>query len=499
MILTPRQATLLSVAAFNPAILRAAVPLAIDVARLRDFQADMLDRAIGEMHRGSRRVLLQAPTGAGKTFLAAALLSATSALGWRSQFIVHRKELIEQTSDSFLTNWDLAHSYVAAGKPFDPDAEVLLAGVQTLANRLDVVPDPHLIVVDEAHHATAGTWERVMFAYPDAWIIGLTATPERLDGRGLEDHFDVLVDGPSTAWLIERGYLSRYTYYAPGIPDLSQVSTVAGDFNRGGLGDVMDRPKLIGDVVDHYRKLAGRQQGIVFAVNREHSRHLAEAFQAAGVPAAHVDGEMNDRARGDAMISYRTGATRVLTNVDLFGEGLDVPGIGYVGLARPTKSLSLFLQQVGRGLRPAPGKTEAIICDHAGNAFTHGLPDDVREWSLEGRKRRSRSTNDDAIPIRQCLVCYRVSFSTATVCPGCGTPFPKSQREIEQEAGELAKLERIEAKRDATRRRKAEEQDAKSYEALVALGEQRNYPNPGGWARGRMRAREQIKSRFRRF
>lgn len=498
MILSPRDALLLSSASLTPELAARNVPLwpsLIQEVSLRDYQLDLILRALALMRQGFRRVLIQLPTGGGKTVMAAALLNSTSRLAVPAQFIVHRKELIDQTSASF-DERRLSHGFVASGRPFDPGALVLLAGVQTLVNRLDLVLPPNLIILDEAHHATAGTWETVLAAYPDAYVIGLSATPERLDGRGLGEQFDVMVQGPPVAWLIEREYLSPYTYYAPTVPDMSGVDTVAGDFSRSGAAAVMDRPKIIGDVVDHYRRLAPGQRGIVFAVNREHSRNLAAAFQGAGIRAAHVDGDSKDR--DEVMQSYRDGVLDIMTNVDLFGEGLDVPGIVYVGLARPTKSLSLFLQQVGRGLRPVSGKREAILCDHAGNAFIHGLPDDERTWSLDGRKARPRSSNDDATPIRQCLECFRVAPSRLAVCPGCGVAFQKTAREIEIEEGQLTKLERDRLKKESAAQRKAEEKACRSWDAFKVLGEQRGYPDPGKWASAQMLMRKRYRERFRR-
>lgn len=483
-----RQALLFSLATGVPEFLHLAVPLRDSLlcpVTLRDYQLDILQRVAALMRQGVRRVLIQLPTGGGKTVMAGQALLSAQQSGFAGQFIVHRKELIDQTSESF-DRMDLPHGFIAAGRPLDLHAATTLAGVQTLANRLDLVLPPNLVIVDEAHHAGAGTWERVLAAYPDAFILGLTATPERLDGRGLNEHFDALVIGPSVAELIERGFLSPYDYYAPSRPDLTGLHTTGGDFNRGEVAGLMDRAELIGDVVEHYQRLAPGQQGIVFAAGREHSRNLAEAFLAAGVRAAHVDGAMPDRERKRIDGAFRAGEIDVMTNVDLFGEGYDVPGIVYCGMARPTKSLSLFMQQAGRALRTAPGKTRAIICDHASNAFTHGLPDDDREWSLEGRAARKRAAcNDDAEPVRQCMTCYRVYPSSEKSCPGCGATATATPREIRVKEGELEKLEREAAKKRQQAVRKAEEQACGSYADFFDLAVSRGYAKPAGWARMR--------------
>lgn len=451
---------------------------------LRDYQEAMLRLAIGYMQAGVRRILLQAPTGAGKTQMAKAMHGSAAELGLTSEFMVHRKELVDQTSRTFAAD-GIAHGFIAAGHPFNPDALVRIAGVQTLANRLDRLLPPNLAIVDECHHATAATWQRVFDAYPEAFIIGLTATPERLDGRGLRPHFDAMIEGPPVADLIERGFLSDFDYYAPGQePDLTGVHTTAGDFNRGEIAELMDKPKLIGDVVEHYLRLAPGQMGIVFAASREHSRNIAQAFRSEGIEAAHVDGDMDDQ-RDELVEAFRAGQIRVMSNVDLFGEGFDVPGIVYAGLARPSKSLTVVMQQWGRALRMFEGNGNAILSDHAGNAFRHGLPDDPRSWSLDGRAARQRAAGgtDDALPVRQCKACFRVSPSVVKVCPGCGEEFPAQIRTLKQEEGTLTKLERQQRKEAARVRRKVEERACKSYEDFKQLAQARGYPRPGGWAR----------------
>lgn len=490
---------------------------------LRDYQTAVLEDARAAMRRGARRVLIQLPTGGGKTVISAEMLGNAARNGLSSQFLVHRRELIEQTSETFRA-FDIEHGVVGAGFPFAPDRRIQISGVHSLVNCLEQVAMPDMVVLDEAHHGVAGTWRAILDRWSKAWLVGLTATPERLDGRGLDDLFDVIVPGPSIAMLIARGFLSPYTYFAPGKPDLAGLRTNCGDFNRADVGSLMDKPKLIGDVVQHYLRLAAGQRGIVFAASVDHSRHIAEAFCAAGVRAAHLDGSMKERERREIVAAFRAGRIDIMTNVDLFGEGFDVPGIVYVGLCRPTKSLTLFMQQVGRALRPiyAPGmpldndeqrlhaiaagpKPAAIIADHAGNAFTHGLPDDERSWSLEGRRKRDAAPKVmDGFSIRQCLECYRVSPSRTIVCPGCGHEFEVRSREPDQEAGELFQLDRATAKARvaadkaaAQKLRKEEERACKSLADFIALGKARDYNNPSGWAYHQWELRNRWKKKGR--
>ena len=489
--MTPLEARAwLNLAVFDtlgPLIRAPVVEALMPVGILRDYQLDLLRRAAHAMALGYRRILLVLPTGGGKTVLASAMMASALAQRDRSQFIVHRKELIDQTSETF-TEQGLLHGFVASGRPMAGEQDLItLAGVQTLVRRLDVLLPPRFAIVDESHHATAASWANVLDYYGDrdCFVLGLTATPERLDGKGLDEHFDIMIVGPSTADLIEAEWLSPFDYYAPGVPDLSGIHTTAGDFNRGEIDELMNEPKLVGDIVSHYQRLAAGEQGIVFAASRAHSKSIVEAFLREGVEAAHVDGTMSTEARRDIVMAHRRGDLAVMSNVDLFGEGFDVPAVSYVGLARPTKSLALHLQQAGRGLRISPGKERAIICDHAGNAFRHGLPDEPREWSLQGRKGRAASSNpnSDATPVHQCDTCFRVTPSSVKVCPGCDTPFPvKKQTDPKQEQGELAKLERVER----AKRRKIEERACRTYEDFLQLAITRGYSKPQGWARIRM-------------
>lgn len=524
--MTPEAAHLWSIATFTPSLYERVIPIRPDRLSgdiLRGYQMEMLVEASRLMLAGHRRILLQLPTGGGKTVLAGQVLLSAQSLGLLAQFIVHRKELIDQTSLSF-NSMGIKHGFIASGRPLDLDAQTILAGVQTLVNRLGRVTVPNLAIIDEAHHSPAGNWQKTLAAYDGCFVIGLTATPERLDGRGLSDQYDVMVAGPSLSWLIENGYLCRYDYYAPSQPDLSEVPDQAGDYSRAAAASVMDKPGLIGDVVEHYLRLANGKRGVVFAASIEHSKNLAAAFRVAGVRAEHVDGTMLDAERARIDTAFRSGQLDILTNVDLFSEGYDVPGIHYVGLARPTKSRSLFLQQVGRALRLAKDKLYAIICDHAGNITTHKLPDSDYVWTLEGRvKRTAGSVNDDADPIRQCMTCYQVWPSTVKSCPTCKTDFPVVVRQLTVKEGRLEKIERITlekeikaqekaAKAAATKARLALEKETKAAAAIVRRTEEkaccdykdfhdlataRGYDDPHLWARMKLKVRSDYAARFK--
>lgn len=461
-----------------------------DYPRLREYQIEIILEVINLMALGYRRILIQLATGGGKTVIAQVIMGIVRQLGYSGRFIVHRKELINQTSDTF-TSAGLDHGFVASGRPLAADSPLTIAGVQTLVNRLDKVLSPTLLMPDEAHHCVSASWSKVLNHDPECFVIGLTATPERPDGRGMDEHFEAMVCGPSTADLIEMKFLSPFDYFAPHVPDLSGVRTIAGEYAQDGVVDVMDKPKVIGGIVEHYLALAPGQKGIGFAPSREYSRKAVDAFNAEGIKAAHLDGDTPDDERARIDAAFRDGDVQVLSNVGLFSEGYDVPGAVYLGQWSPSKSLINVLQQWGRVLRTAPGKTRAIIADHAGNCFTHGLPDDEREWSLLGRKARlaAAAGGSDATPVRQCLTCYRVVPSVVPVCPGCGHEFPAQIRTIREEEGKLTPIEREALKKKAAALRKAEEKACQSHADFVALAQARGYANPQGWARMKIKFR----------
>jgi superfamily II DNA or RNA helicase len=291
-----------------------------------------------------------------------------------------------------------------------------------------------LVVWDECHHVASSTWSTLAASLSGALHIGLTATPQRLDGKGLGAYFDTLIQGPSVAVLTAQGWLSPYRYYAPTLTDLSAVHRVAGDYNKREAADVMQQSTVVGDAVSHYQQHGNGGRALVFAWSIEASKDIADSFTAAGIEAEHVDGETARVARGYALRRFRDGQLRVLCNVDLFGEGLDVPAVDAVFLLRPTASLGLYLQQVGRGLRPAAGKPFVRIFDHVNNWQRHGLPDDARTWTLTGDTTRTRISEPMG---KRCAVCFGVSRVGAPRCALCGVAFPVKAREVQQVKGEL--------------------------------------------------------------
>ena len=455
---------------------------------LRPYQRDLVGKVRRSL-RSVRRVVLQSPTGSGKTVLTAHMISRAADRGLSSWFLVHRRELLDQTSGAL---WEsgVEHGIIAGGRTQTKD-RVQVATVQTLVRRLDKLPPPNFLIIDEAHHTAAASYRNVMDHCARSWVVGLTATPCRTDGRGLDDLFDDLVEGPSVQWLIEQGFLAPYRVVAPSEAlDLTGVRSRAGDYARGELEAVVDQQAIVGDAVDHYRKyVAARANGappscLVYCVSRAHARHVEEAYRRAGIDARYCAGDTPKSDRNAIVAGFQHGDPPVIVSVDLFGEGLDVPGLRAVQLLRPTQSLGLHLQQVGRALRPERGKT-AMILDHVGNTWKHGLPDDEREWTLEGSRNRKKEGDDTGPDLRHCEGCYMVFRAQLGSCPGCGwtpetTPKPDLPEHVD---GELEEVDPEEHRR----RRRREEASARGLEALVALAKKRGYKP--GWAAYRHAAR----------
>lgn len=448
--------------------------------KLRDYQQDMIDRARQAMRR-HKRVLMQAPTGAGKTALLASMFGTAASRGKRAYFNVHRSELIDQASGAF-RDQGIAHGVVAAGHSFQPHLPIQVCSIDTLRRRLEAMPAPDLMGWDECHHIAAKSWGYVQEHFLESWHIGLTATPCRLDGRGLDAHFDAMVKGPSVAWLIEQGFLCDYRVFCPGgkLPDLSAIKTTAGDYNRGQLADLLDNDEILGDVVAHYKDLAMGARAVAFCVSVKHAEDLARQFNANGIPADTVDGTLDKLERRRRIQAFREDRTKVLCNVDLIGEGFDLPALEVAILCRPTQSVALHLQQVGRALRPAPGKGEALILDHAGNTLRHGLPDDDRDWTLEGRKAKAKERGESDAPVTLCDSCFAVYPIGRRHCPSCGVVREVQAREIKQVEGKLRELDR--AAVEERRRRAYEQASAASLEELTKLGYDRGYQSPERWA-----------------
>ena len=435
---------------------------------LRPYQQQLIDDVGYEYSEGRRRVCAVAPCGAGKTIMTAWMARGTALSGRRAIFMVHRQELIEQTSATF-TAMGIRHGLIAAGAAKEYDLPVQIASVQTLIHRLSQMQAPDLLICDECHHIIANTYRKIVDQFASSYVLGVTATPERIGGQGLGEIFESLVLGPSAADLIAAGTLTPYDYSAPPTKfDPAAAHVRFGEYVKNDLINQMDDADVIGDIVKNYKNLADGKRAICYCINRAHSEHVAESFRAAGIPALHIDGETHKAVRARAIEDFRTGRLQILCNAELLGEGFDVPAMEAVILARPTASLTLYIQQSMRPLRLDPNNPEkrAVIIDHVGNVFRHGMPDEEREWSLETKKRQPR-----AMTIKVCPACYTAVPSTARTCP-CGHVFAAAteERTITETDGTLKKIEAIQRKE-----RRQEVGRARSVSDLTAIALQRGY------------------------
>ncbi len=447
------------------------------VISLRDNQLDALER-IRDAFRSYRSVLFVAPCGFGKTVTFAAICHGAANKGNVVLILCHRVELIEQISAA-LTAMGVEHGYIAAQYEFRHGYRVYIASVFTLAKRLACI-DPDLVVIDEAHHvANTTVWGRILAHYARAFRLGVTATPTRLSGEGLGDFFEVLVEGPTYETLIEEGYLTPLKVYAPPTIDTEGLHTRFGEYISREVAGRSAKPTVTGDAIEHYAQHCGGARAIVFDVSVAAATDRAAAFRAAGFTADCIDGSLDRQVRAALVSDFRSGRLQVLTSCDLVSEGFDLPAIE-VGISlRPTQSLTVFMQQTGRILRPFPGKPVATLFDHAGNVHRFGLPTEVRSWSLAGADARSNSAQRVA-SVRVCSNCWAANPARTVVCKQCGTRFETQPRTVVETDGTLEEYRAPTAEQLAAKRIRQEQGRQDSYEKLVAYGKMKGYkPN---WA-----------------
>jgi DNA repair protein RadD len=393
--------------------------------KLRPYQNALVEAARCAFAEGHRRILIQLPTGGGKTVILSELARVANLKNSPFLVMAHRIEIVDQISEK-LTIFGLSPSIVASGRPSSStQINTVVAMQQTLVRRLDSVQQPKTLCIDEAHHTPATGYQKIIDEWPGTIVIGLTATPCRLDGKPLKECFDHMVIGPSVRELIAMECLAEFTYLAPPTDpklaeDLKKMKKRGGDYAKGELATAVSTKKIIGDVVDHYREFFNGKTVIAFCVSVDHAQVVAQAFQAAGFRAGDVHGGMGKPERDAVIEEFRRGALSILTTCDLIGEGFDVPDCSGALLLRPTQSLTIFLQQCGRALRPKSDGSKAVILDHVGNCYRHGRPDDEREWSLDVKVK----AHD--VEIKQCPKCFVVldplTFDLSNGCPSGAYP-----------------------------------------------------------------------------
>ena len=503
---------------------------------LRSYQTQLVTEIRGQYQLGRKAVLAVLPTGGGKTVCFSYIAQAASVKGNRVLVLVHRAELLDQASRAM----PVPHGIIAANRAMDLSHTVQVASVQTVARRLHLLPRDffQLLVVDEAHHTTAGTWAKVIAHFHAAKLLGVTATPIRGDGRGLGEHYQAMVQGPTAAELTEQGYLAAARVLAPPGFDSAGLRKRMGDFDtkqsEQRVGTIM------GDCLGHYRKHLSGQTAIAFCCSVAHAEAVAALFQSAGIAAASIDGSMDTSTRRELLQRLAVGDLKVLTSCALIGEGVDVPSVGGCILLRPTASVGLHLQMIGRCLRPQPGKT-AVVLDHVGNTLRLGHHLEERDWTLDGLRKRDREA---APSVKVCPTCFATSPSTAEICADCGHVFaPPERREIKVVEGELVEylgfkigdvvyfnrpigsrkrrdcsswhvvavlpsLQSVVIQREGkaamtvkmstvntapmirSKAAKQEQGQAQTLQDLIQVGQRRNMKNPVGWARHVLAARQ---------
>ena len=445
--------------------------------QLRDYQTKAISDLRTSFQKGNKAPLLVMPTGSGKTVVFAEISKRLRQNKNNVLILVHRKELIDQASKK-LKAIKVNHGIIAA-KYKASRSSIQIASVQTLVRRLSSNTfKPNYIIIDEAHHAAAGSWDKILATFPDAYKIGCTATPIRLDGRGLKDYFDDLVASHSISKLIELKYLASYKVFAPPLKlNLDKVKVLAGDFQKKDLEEKMDKANIVGDAVKQYKKYADGLPAIAFCISIKHATDVCNQFKSAGYKSAIVHGAMSTDERDEVIKGLGNGKIQVLTSVDVISEGTDCPNVSVAILLRATKSEGLYLQQVGRILRPQSNKT-AIILDHVNATRTHGFVDDERNWSLDSEK-KTKKKGQQAPSVETCKKCF-ACYKPTSKCPVCGYEAQTRERFIKQEEGELVELKKKQQQETEKQQQQQLIGTARTLEELEMVAKILGYKK--GWA-----------------
>jgi DNA repair protein RadD len=398
----------------------------------RSYQQRAIERLRELRRAGNRRMLLVAPTGSGKTAIACMVIAGALSHDQRILVLGHRKEICDQFWGALNAQGITAGVMRADDERRFDLSPVQIGTVQTLVRR--ELPPADLVFVDEAHRIPGDSYQRILDAYPKATIIGLTATPCRLDGVGLRNYFDALLEVEKYSELTFLGWLSAPIVYAPKFDvDLSGVRKMHGDYEERALERVMTQPHVVGDVLREWKEKACGRSTVIFAVGIEHSKAIAAQFAAEGIACAHLDGTTPEDERIQILCDLEVGRLQVVSNVGVLCEGWDQPRVKCCVMARPTLSLTLYMQCVGRILRPWE-KVVPIVLDHAGNTARHGLPHMDREWSLDGAPKQDKKTTHTV-----CNQCF--AYVERFPCPLCDYSPPVVSREVRVADGVLERID----------------------------------------------------------
>lgn len=455
---------------------------------LRDYQQRVVDEVRRLASIGKRKILVVMPTGAGKTHTMADLASAALGKGNKVLCLMHRRGLVEQMVERF-SECDIETGCIMAGKDSALSLKCQVASLWTYVRRMQLDEkdkndwwiDSNVVLVDEAHHILNKTYQRVMGNYKDAFVIGFTATPTLSTGAGLGNFFDSMVNVVTMDELLSGGHLVPGVYYGPSKPDLSKLRTIQGDYEKKGLDEKMNKPQIIGDVVDNWLNISGDKQTMVFAVNRKHGKALCYEFVKRGINAEYLDAFNNDEDRSGVLERFRNGDTQVICQVALYTEGTDIPEIETLILARPTKSIGFHRQILGRGARPLNGKKSFIVLDHGGNVERLGFYEDEMYWTLDDKPCSNR-VQKPRTKERKILTCDMCSAEfSGRRCPVCGHQVKDYGKKIAAVDGDLVEIGKNKKPKATT------EEKAAFYGMLEWMRREKGYQQ--GWAAHKFKAK----------
>ena len=440
--------------------------------KLRDYQAEIINKIQNSMLTGHRRIIVQSPPRTGKTVVMSEIARRATVKNRRVLFLIHRKEVLEQANATF--------------KEQGVDFDLLTSGmVQTLTRRVDKLDAPHIILVDEAHHALSKSYRRILDKFKDAYVLLFTATPVRLGREQLDQVADDIVLGKSIKELTAAGFLAPFRYYQPpaGFNQSELKLSSTGDYTNKSITSAL-QSCLYGDLVSHYKRLAAGKQAVCYCHSIDAAKHAAAEFNKNGIAAAEVDGTTPRSERDELVKKFRDGAIKVMVNVNLFTEGVDLPDVDAVILARPTSSLSLYLQFAMRCLNPRAGKV-AVIIDHANNVEKFGYPDSERNWLQlvkTGAKTRKNAETDN-FNIVTCETCFAVLESRtikAGTCPYCDALIKQKRPDKP-----VALIDLVEAARNEIANKKIDDyHQLKTVSELHTMKELQAYAKLHGYKKG---------------
>ena len=420
---------------------------------LREYQERVVEAVKKLAASGRKRILVVMPTGSGKTFCMSSIVSGAIGKQNKSLSIMHRRGLVDQMIERY-QEFGLDPGCIMAGKDYNLGKQCQVASLFTYSRRLQLADhkinkfwiDAPVLLIDECHHILSKTYQTIMNHYKDSFIVGFTATPTLSNGAGLGQFFDSIVNVVNMKELLEDGNLVPGEYYGPSDPDLSKLKIVQGDYDRKGLDEKLNKPQIIGDVVDNWFELASDKQTMIFSINRKHGKAICNEFIHRGIKAEYLDAHSDDELRSDVIHRFRNGDTQVISQVALYLEGTDIKEIECLAIARPTKSLGLHRQILGRGARPDPasGKKSFMVLDFGGNVKRLGFYEDEIDWTLDD-KRMANKLSKPRIKEKRIMECKECDFlfSGTNVCPQCGTKIKDYGKKVAALDAELVGIGKI--------------------------------------------------------